>query len=64
MIIESTAELIFDDAVGVTLSTKAIVVRGALRLGSLKALTLRLLNALNSEDRGLKVRFFPCDDSV
>ena len=26
--------------------------------------TLRLLNALNSEDRGLKVRFFPCEDSI
>ena len=26
--------------------------------------TLRLLNALNSEDRALKVRFFPCDDSI
>ena len=25
---------------------------------------LRLLNALNSEDRALKVRFFPCDDSI
>ena len=28
-----------------------------------KANTLRLLNALNSEDRGLKVRF-PCNDSI
>ena len=28
------------------------------------AMTLRLLNTLNSEDRGLKVRFFPCDDSI
>ena len=26
--------------------------------------SLRLLNALDSEDRGLKVRFFPCDDSI
>ena len=34
VIIESNAELIFDDIVNVTLSTTAIVVRGALRLGS------------------------------